>query len=285
MLTWPETYAKDYTIPGHDFSGIVAATAPNSNFRIGDEVFGMAHADRASTWAQYAVVQEDEVARKPALSWEEAAALPLSAQTAYEALFVHAGLAAPVVGEEEDQKQKDGQHRQVDKRILVTGAAGGVGICLVQLAAWAGVHVVAASSSDERNREFLESLGADEVIEYGALEGALEGTFDVVVDCVGGTVLEKCWGLVRDGGVLISVDSGSFDFVSSHLKSGIGRPNVTASFFIVEGGNALGVLGKLADRGLLRSFVAASFGLERIREAYDLANGRFEGRGKVILTI
>lgn len=281
MLTWPETYAKEFTIPGHDFSGIVAATAPNSNFRIGDEIFGMAHADRASTWAQYAVVQEYEVARKPALSWEEAAALPLSAQTAYEALFVHAGLAAPVVGEEEDQKQKDGQNYQADKRILVTGAAGGVGICLVQLAAWAGVHVVAASSSDERNREFLESLGADEVIEYGALEG----TFDVVVDCVGGTVLEKCWGLVRDGGALISVDSGSFDFVSSHLKSGIGRLNVTASFFIVEGGNALGVLGKLADRGLLRSFVAASFDLERIREAYDFANGRFEGRGKVILTI
>ncbi|CAG7924070.1 unnamed protein product [Penicillium olsonii] len=281
MLTWPETYIRPYTIPGHDFSGLVAATAPQSKFQIGDEVFGMAHADRASTWAQYAIVKEDEVARKPDISWEEAAALPLSAQTAYEALFVHGSLASPVVHGVEDQGQEEGERQQVDKRVLVTGAAGGVGVYLVQLGALVGAHVVAASGSNGRNGEFLKGLGADEVVEYGALEGE----FDIVVDCVGGEVLEGCWGVVKDGGVLISVDSGSFGFVNEHLKSGIGRENVKALFFVVEGGKALGDLKKLVDRGLLKSFIAASFEFERIREAYDFANGRFERRGKVVLTI
>lgn len=296
MLTWPETYQHPYTIPGHDFSGTVAGipdTPSNTNtssnepaFKIGDEVFGMAHASRASTWAEYALVQTSEVARKPAISFEEAAALPLSAQTAYEALFVHAGLALPlgVSGKVENQRQEDEDGCQRKKRVLVTGAAGGVGICLVQLAAWAGVHVVAASSSDQRNGDFLRGLGAHEVVEYGALsEGEV---FDVVVDCVGGGLLERCWGFVRDGGVLISVDSASFDFVEEHRKRGISREGVQALFFIVEGSaEALSVLADLVDRGVLRPSVAASFTFERVREAYDYANGRFEGRGKVVLTI
>jgi NADPH:quinone reductase-like Zn-dependent oxidoreductase len=286
MLTWPEIYAHPYTIPGNDFSGIVADTPTNNDsiFNTGDHVFGMAHANRGSTWAEYTLVKTSEVARKPAVSFEEAAALPLSAQTAYEALFVHAGLALPsgLAGKAEDEAEKDEKDDCRKKRVLITGAAGGVGICLVQLAALAGVHVVAASGSDERNGEFLRGLGADEVVEYGVIRGE----FDVVVDCVGGGVLEKCWGFVKDGGVLVSVDSASFNFVEEHRKSGISREGVNALFFIVEGSaQTLSVLADLVDRGRLRSFVAASFPIERAREAYDYANGRFEGRGKVVLTI
>lgn len=288
MLTWPETYQTPYSIPGHDFSGTVEATSHTSSFKPGDAVFGMAHADRASTWAEYALVQTDEVAPKPAtLGWEDAAALPLSAQTAYEALFVHAGLT-PLLASGGNTQCGDRQGRGggPGKRVLVTGAAGGVGIYLVQLARWAGVHVVAVSGSVRRNGEFLKELGADEVVEYADLESGWEGRFDVIVDSVGGDLLASCWGLVKEKGVLISVDSASFDFVAVHERRGLRKDGVKALFFIVRGsGEVLSALGDLAARGDLRSFVAASFELDRVREAYDYANGRFEGRGKVVLTM
>lgn len=290
MLTWPETYSHPYTIPGHDFSGIVAGLPQDSDsaFKIGDEVFGMAHADRGSTWAEYAIVKVGEVARKPGIGFEAAAALPLSAQTAYEALFVHGGLALLAglgVGsccKEEDEGEEGEKNEKSEKRVLITGASGGVGVCLVQLAALAGVHVVAASGSNLRNGEFLKGLGADQVVEYGAIEGE----FDLVVDCVGGGVLVTCWGFVKDGGRLISVDSASYDFVQEHRKRGISKEGVKALFFIVEGNaDVLNVLADLMDRGRLKSFVASRFPIERVREAYDYANGRFEGRGKIVLTI
>ncbi|KAJ5864080.1 uncharacterized protein N7529_005996 [Penicillium soppii] len=283
MLTWPEYYHQENTIPGHDFSGIVVD--PNdSSFSAGAEVFGMAHANRASTWAEYAVVKSAETARKPAISFEEAAALPLSAQTAYEALFVHGGLGLPArfARERVDKAEEDEQRQERKQRVLVTGAAGGVGLFVVQLASWAGVHVVAASGSVERNGEFLRGLGADEIVEYGNDVG----NFDLVVDCVGGGVLERCWEVLKDGGVLVSVDSASFDFVEVHRSRGIAREGVKALFFIVEGSaEVLGIIGDLVDRGILKSFVAASFPFERVQEAYDYANGRYEGRGKVVLTI
>ncbi|KAJ5410477.1 uncharacterized protein N7487_004836 [Penicillium crustosum] len=256
MLTWPETYYQPYTIPGHDFSGI---SPPDSTTTLkpGTSVFGMTSADRGSTWASYALVTTDEVALKPeSLGWEEAAALPLSAQTAYEALFVHAGLQPPLLGgsaqsgPQNHQEKDDQQACQLGKRVLITGASGGVGIFLVQLAARAGMHVVAASGSVARNGEFLRELGADEVVEYADLERGQEGRFDVVVDSVGGEILERCWGFVKEGGALISVDSASFDFVEAHEKRGLKRDGIKALFFIVEGsGEVLGALSELTARG------------------------------------
>jgi NADPH2:quinone reductase len=102
-LTWPETYSAEYAIPGNDFARVVLNTFSDPEggvtpkFWPGDEIFGMTHFKRASTWAEYAVVSEDEVARKPGnLTWEHAAALPLCALTAYEALFGHAGVAVAI---------------------------------------------------------------------------------------------------------------------------------------------------------------------------------------------
>ncbi|KAJ5364162.1 uncharacterized protein N7496_009875 [Penicillium cataractarum] len=286
MLTWPETYAHPYSIPGNDFAGTVVQVVPGpggqSAFQVGDEVFGMVHADRPCTWAEYAVVLESEVARKPvAVGWEGAAALPLSGMTGFEALFEHGGLDLPDWGDSSSVETKEKQ-----KEVLITGAAGGVGIYLVQLAAAAaGVRVTAASSSSARNGEFLRELGAHEVIEYSALEG-VKGRFDVIIDTVGGETLARCWEYVRDGGSLVSVDSASYDFVEEHRKKGIARDGVKALFFIVRGSSrALSFLGELVDRGLLKAFVAGSYPIDRAREAYDFANGRYTGRGKVVLTL
>ncbi|CAG8157044.1 unnamed protein product [Penicillium olsonii] len=282
MLTWPETYVHPYAIIGNDLSGIVTEVYGGSNkFKPGDEVFGMANVDRAATWAEFTLATEEEIALKPsAFSWEQAAALPLTAQTAYEALFTHAGVPVPSV---EDAMKNRNESPRSSQRILITGASGAVGMHLVQLASAAGLHVVAASSSNARNQDFLRGLGANETIEYTLMDD-YRSNFDVIIDVVGGDVLVKCWDCVKDSGTLVSVDSASFDFVQEHEKRGLCRPGVRALFFIVAGSSeGLQYLAKLAERGILQSLVVQAYPFDKVQEAYEHANRRHTGRGKIVL--
>lgn len=276
-LTWPETYAVERAIPGHDFAGVVVDVVPDSTgsenaaFRAGDEVYGMADADRGSTWAEYTVVKARETALKPPnLSWAEAAAVPLSALTAYEALFVHAGLSwkSPAA--------------TGAKRILITGSPGGVGLHLIQMCAATQHDRVVAASSSLRNEPFLRSLGATEVVEYSALLNQ-DRRFDVIIDTVGGKVLEDCWGWVEPRGALISVDSASFDFVNEHRRRGLslGKEDVHGLFFIVKSnGPALRELAGLVEKGGLRPVVREVLGLQQAQQGYEMGG---YGYGKVVL--
>jgi NADPH:quinone reductase-like Zn-dependent oxidoreductase len=297
-LTWPETYAHEYLTMGNDLSGIVVEVYPsedpdpNSNpnssskFKVGDEVFGMTAADRPRTWAQYAVVRESEIALRPkSLTWEEAAALPLSGQTALEALFVRAGVAVPSdVANIRENKGRDSPKAD-SKKVLITGAAGGVGVYIVQLARFAGLHVTAATSSNARNEDFLRSLGAHDCIEYATIKGQRD-VYDLVIDCVGGEPLIDAWKAVKGDGKLITVDSSSYNFLEDHRKRGIARGGVEAFFFIVEGrSESLEALARFADLGILEVFVLKIYPLARAKEAYEYGNGRFTGRGKVVLSI
>ncbi|KAL2870558.1 NADP-dependent oxidoreductase [Aspergillus lucknowensis] len=287
-LAWPETYAHEYITPGNDLSGTVVEvfSAGSSKFKPGDEVFGMATADHPATWAEYALVLESEIALKPeGLSWEEAAAVPLSGQTAFEALFVHGGVSVPTDDEEILRNQSKDSPNPNANKVLITGASGGVGVYLVQLARLAGLHVTAATSGKARNEEFLLSLGADETIEYGSLKEK-QDSYDLVIDCVGGEPLVNAWNAVKSDGILISVDSSSFNFVEEHTKQGIHRDGVKALFFIVEGTHAgLDTLTRFANLGILRVFVLQTYPLANAREAYEHGNGRFTGRGKIVLSV
>jgi NADPH:quinone reductase-like Zn-dependent oxidoreductase len=285
MLTWPESYRQEHSLLGNDLSGIVAEVfSEDCKFRPGDEIFGMTNVDRAFAWAEYCIVEEDEVALKPkSLSWEQAAAIPLSAQTAYEALFDHASVPVPSV--EDAARNRSRTSGEGQPRLLITGAAGAVGVYLVQLASLAGLHVVAATSSNTRNAEFLRELGAHETVEYGMLENH-NNAYDIIIDTVGGNVLAKCWKYAKENGTLLSVDSASYKFAEDHEKRGIRREGVRALFFIVEGSSkALHYLAELADLGLVRPFIAGTYPLAKVQEAYDIANGRYLGRGKIVLTI
>ncbi|GIJ92445.1 hypothetical protein Asppvi_011427 [Aspergillus pseudoviridinutans] len=285
MLTWPETYRQDHAILGNDLSGIVEEVfSEDCKFKPGDEIFGMSNVHRASAWAEYCIVEENEVALKPkTLSWEQAAAIPLSAQTAYEALFDHASVPVPPV--EDAARNRSRSSGEGQERLLITGAAGAVGVYLVQLASLAGLHVVAATSSNTRNAEFLRGLGAHETVEYGMLESH-NSAYDIIIDTVGGGVLAKCWNYVKENGTLLSVDSASYNFAEDHEKRGIRREGVRASFFIVEGSSkALHYLAELADSGFIRPFVAGAYPLAKAQEAYDIANGRHPGCGRIVLTI
>lgn len=272
-LTWPELYADPPAHLGNDFAGIVTEVHPDEHeFKPGDEVYGMTHGDRGGTWAEYTVVMIEEATLRPqSLSWAEAAALPLSALTADQALFVHAGLDL---------------NTQQAKRVLVTGAAGGVGMFVVAFAAAAGHYVIAATSSNARNEEFVRSMGAAEVVEYGHFK--LQDKFDVVIDTVGGEVLASCWKTVRGDAHIISVDSASYNFVEERKKNGIfaGKEGVHAKFFIVEPSrDSMRRISAAVEMRGIKGLVAKTMPFEQAREAYELSATRGYGRGKIVLVL
>ena len=277
-LTWPESYVvgENHT-PGFDFAGVVAAVhvSDASAFKPGDEVFAF-DMEKGSAWAEYTTVAVTNLAPKPnVLSFEEAATVPMSALTAWQALFVHSGLPEPNFGK--------GVLPTSGCSVLITGASGAVGCFLVQLASAAGLHVIAASSSNERNAEFLRSLGASEAVEYEEII-ATGRTFGTIIDTVGGDQLKKAWDLVADGGSIVTIDSSSFEF--NNLAAPMGKEHVKKKFFIIEpSGEQLRKISTALDTGLLRTFVAWTFPLAGAKAAYEKASGRLDRRGKVVLTI
>lgn len=284
-LTWPETYGPEYPILGHDVSGVVAAVYGEdedaSGFRSGDEVYGLVDVHLGSTWAEFAIGDTTGLAPKPKnLSWAESVTVPMSGLTAWQALFEKAGLSEPDF--EALQADKRALLNRERRSVLVTGAAGAVGAYVVQLAALVGLHVVAASSSTERNGEFLKSLGAAETVNYNDMNQR-QALYDFVIDTVGGQPLAQSWSLIADTGSLISVDSASFAF---HKNPPPGKEHVKALFFIVESrGEQLRKMSRALELGFVKPFLAQTFPLEEARAAYEKASGRLDSRGKVVLTM
>src|SRR3954467_11348658 len=192
-LTWSETYQTPDgherlpTIPGHDVSGVVGALGPGaSDVSAGDAVYGLVAFPRDGSAAEYVAVRAADLAPKPrSLDHVHAAAVPLSALTAWQALFVHAGLTA-------------------GQLVLIHGAAGGVGASAAQLARWRGAHVCATASA--RHHDFLRELGVETAIDYRTtrFEEVLRDV-DLVLDTIGGDTLERSWRVLRRGGTLVSV--------------------------------------------------------------------------------
>jgi NADPH:quinone reductase-like Zn-dependent oxidoreductase len=146
-------------------------------------VIGLIDFDRDGAAAEYVAIPATAVAAKPrSLSHVAAATLPLAALAAWQALAAHAAL-------------------QPGERVLVQGGAGGVGIYAVQLAAYLGGHVTATGRSADAG--FVQDLGADRFISIETEQPA-PAAFDVVIDTVGGAVLDGSYALLRDGGRLSS---------------------------------------------------------------------------------
>ncbi|OJJ02000.1 hypothetical protein ASPVEDRAFT_130679 [Aspergillus versicolor CBS 583.65] len=273
-LEWNELYPPNRATLGNDFSGIVVAVHESeTNFRVGDHVYGMTHAGRGGTWAEYAIVTTEEAVKKPdTLSWEEAAAIPGSALTADQALFKHVGL---------ENTAYNGQ-----KRVLITGAAGGIGTFLVQFAVLAGHHVVAASSSNQRNEAFLHSLGAQEVVEYNDL-GILDKV-DVAVDSVGSQVLADCWGVIKPDGTILCFDACSWGFREEHKAKGIskGKDGVRALYMIAEPSEeSMARITEHVASGNIKGRVSKVVTLDGVQQAYEAAHSRGVGRGKIVVLI
>ncbi|OQE20835.1 hypothetical protein PENFLA_c015G07772 [Penicillium flavigenum] len=273
-LEWNELYPPSHATLGNDFSGIVTAVHDSKqNFSVGDHVYGMTHANRGGTWAEYAIVTTEEAIKKPDnLSWEEAAAIPGSALTADQALFRHVGLEITA---------QNGQ-----KRVLITGAGGGIGTFLVQFATLAGHHVVAASSSNERNESFLHSIGAHEVVEYK--DFATLDKVDVIVDTVGFQVLADCWSVIKPDGTLLSFDARSWGYREEHKRKGVskGKESVRALYMIAEPSReSMARIAEHVANGNIKGRVSKVVSLNDVREAYESAHSRGIARGKIAVLI
>ncbi len=192
-LGWyPTTHTKEGTprkgaVPGHEFSGVVAALGKNANgFEVGQEIYGLNDWFADGATAEFCVTTPQSIADKPAsLTHEAAATVPIGALTAWQGLLERA-------------KIKPGE------RVLIHGASGAVGIFAVQLAHLHGAHVIGTASS--ANLELVAKLGADEVIDYRAsrFEDRTQKV-DVVFDGVGGETLARSWSMLKPGGRMVTI--------------------------------------------------------------------------------
>jgi NADPH:quinone reductase-like Zn-dependent oxidoreductase len=243
-------------IPGRDVSGVVEAVGPGvTRFAQGDAVFG--NADGA--YAQYAVANEAALARKPlTVDHIHAAAIPLAALTAWQALFEIAGL-------------KEG------RRLLIHGAAGGVGSFAVQLAKWKGARVAGTASG--RNQLFLMSLGVDQAIDhFGQRFEDLVGPVDVVLDTVGGDAQRRSWNVLRKGGMLVST-------VALPSAEEARRREATAAIFTSRpDGAQLAQIGELIDFGYVRPVVETVLPLSHAKRAHQISEAG-HARGKIVLSV
>ncbi len=265
-LGWNSTYTRRSgeerlpVIPGFEFSGTVVSSSPGvSDFAKGDEVFGLLDFWRDGAAADYVAVQASEIALKPtSIDHVRAAAIPLSGLTAWQALFDHA-------------------HVRPGDRVLIHGAAGGVGSYAVQLAHWKGAYVIGTAS--EGRAPFLRDLGADEVLDYSRerFEDRVRGV-DTVLDTVGGDTLDRSWRTVRPGGTLVTIVGETSEAQEKEF-------GVRGVSMLVQPRRAeLIELSRLVGSGALRPVVDAVFPLASSREAYERGAGG-HNRGKVVLRV
>jgi NADPH:quinone reductase-like Zn-dependent oxidoreductase len=255
-LSWPESWPA---IPCHDLSGVVAAAGDGvGGWRSGDEVYGLVGFDRPGAAAEYVTALAADLAPKPgSVGHFQAAAVPLGALTAWQALHEHAQLAA-------------GQH------VLVHGGAGGVGAYVVQLAELAGARVTATASA--RDLAYVAGLSAHDVLDYSERFEDHVRDVDVVIDPVGGNTTARSWPVMRSGGTLVAIaeepDPGQG-----------GRGDVRAVYFVVRpDGGQLRELAAMVDKQQLRPAVSAVFELAALREAFQ-AQRAARPPGKVIISV
>jgi NADPH:quinone reductase-like Zn-dependent oxidoreductase len=244
---------------GSDLSGVVEAVGPGViHFKNGDEVYGVTNPQFVGANAEFAVASASMVAPKPPrLTSLEAASVPVVAVTAWQMLFEH---ARPEAGQ----------------RVIILGAAGNVGAYAVQLAANAGFHVIAVVGSQDV--EFVRSLGAAKVIDYRVADFAADvRSVDVVIDTVGGDARDRASGVLKPGGILVTVVST--DFVSR-------RSDIRSVFFYAEVTTArLSAISTLLDSGKVMPRVGSVVPLEQVRTAHDMLAGAPHRRGKIMVDV
>jgi alcohol dehydrogenase len=246
---------------GGDFAGIVSELGEGvSSLKVGDEVYGQANAaGGVGSFAEFTAVLASQAALKPKTAdFITAAAIPLAAVSAYQALVEHGRL-------------KDGQ------RVLIHGAAGGIGSFALQLAKHLGAYVAATASSEDVG--FAKELGADEVIDYKSQKfEELLKDYDLIFDTIGGETNKKSYQVLKPGGVLVSmVEQPDEELIKRYGVKEISQQSKPTP-------DKLQKIAQLVDEGVLKVSVDKAFPLEQAGEALAYLE---EGhpRGKVVIQV
>ncbi len=256
-------FAEFHTLPlilGYDIAGIIAEVARGvEDAQVGDAVYTNCDSTRNGGNAEFVAVRAAEVAPRPRiLSAVEAASVPLSGLTAWQALVDRAHLAP-------------------GQSILIHGAGGAVGALAVQFAKVLGATVYATASGDDK--DYVRSLGADTVIDYKTEKfEEIVRDVDVVLDTQGGNTQKRSWDTLKPGGLLISFAAPpDADAAKAH--------GVRAQMMGVEPNAAqLGQIAGLIDAGRVKTRVGLVLPLSEARQAHErLARG--STHGKIVLTV
>lgn len=275
---------KPPLVPGHDLAGSVIKIGANvRRFKVGDAVYARPRDGQIGAFAERIAVKESDLAAKPAsLSMAQAASIPLVGLTAWQVLVERAQI-------------RPGQ------KVLIHAGSGGVGTFAIQLARHLGATV--ATTASATNAAILKDLGADVVIDYRArkFEEELSG-YDVVLNSLDATTLEKSLKVLKPGGKLISI-SGPPDpafaraqglnavlrlvlrLLSSGIRRKAKRAGVDYSFlFMRADGRQLEQITQLIEDGTIRPVVDRTFPFEKLNEAFAyIDTGR--AKGKVVVTL
>lgn len=254
---------------GADLAGRIEAVGRDvKEFQPGDEVFGTS----GGSWAEYAAARPEKLARKPAnLSFEEAAAVPIAAITALQAL-------------------RDHGHVQPGQKVLINGASGGVGTFAVQIAKSLGADVTAVCST--RNVEQARSLGADRVVDYKQENFTKLGErHDVMIDIVGSRSFLACRRVLTPEATVVVVGGrmtyrglGPLPHMAGTMLKSKGRSQ-TVKFFVAKiNTEDLAVLGELLEAGNVRSVIDRTYPLSEAPEALAYL-GEGHAQGKVVITV
>jgi NADPH:quinone reductase-like Zn-dependent oxidoreductase len=254
----PEVGPPPFTL-GSDLSGIVEQVTPGvTRFRPGDEVYGILF---LGTYAEYAAVPAGNLAAKPpGLDHVHAAALPVAALTAWRGIV-------------------DLANAQEGQRILIHAAAGGVGHLAVQIAKMRGTYVIGTARAAKH--DFLRDLGADELIDYTAVDFTTAvRDVDVVVDLVGGEYGLRSLDVLRPGGLLLgaALDPGIT------VEEAEARGRCYAWISVQPSGIELEKISELVQTGRLRVSVQRTFALEELAQAHELSD-RGQVTGKLVITL
>jgi NADPH:quinone reductase-like Zn-dependent oxidoreductase len=239
---------------------VVEAVGPGVvRLKVGDEVYSRPDIARDGSYAEYIVVKETEVARKPqSIDHVQSAAVPLAALTAWQALFDGAKLAA-------------------GQTVLIHGAAGGVGSFAVQLAKIKGARVIGTAS--KKNHEYLRSLGADETVDYNTtrFEDVVQNV-DVVLDTITGETADRSYPVIKKGGVYVSI------LMPPSQEKAAARGIRAVHTFVQASAEQLGEIAKLVDSGKLKITIEKVFPLAEARAAQELS-AQGHTRGKIVLRV
>ncbi|WP_455382575.1 NADP-dependent oxidoreductase [Salinispira pacifica] len=239
--------------PGREFSGVIEATGSGANgFSEGQRVFGPAN----GTYAEYVVVKGDEVATIPDnVSFEAAASVPLGALTAWH-MVEDAGISA-------------------GQRVVVIGAAGGVGLYAAQFAKLKGAKVVGVASS--ANQSFIESLGAEPVDYTAGPVSSRVHDADIVIDTAGGAALDGAYALLKRGGLLLTcAGQPSEEKAKEH--------GITARSSGNRGPAPLRQIAELLGKGELVTEIEHVYDLSEAAAAQDKSQTG-HGRGRILLKV